>query len=125
MTTIFSVVMLIDTDQTERGGHCWPPLSRETCGALTFDRVDRTGINTSAAIGAGVSINNVHVALFADCINRAAVYTSGAINTLVSNCVSHDITSFFYYLSSLNLIFAKSYPSSSTLSTANKRYEKS
>jgi hypothetical protein len=69
----------------------------KTCDALTLDRCDRTGINTSAAIGAGVSINHMLVARFGDCINRAAIYTSGAIDTLVSNCVSHKYHLLLYF----------------------------
>jgi hypothetical protein len=33
----------------------------------------------------------VHVTLLTDGVNRAGVCTSGAIDTLVINCVSHEI----------------------------------
>jgi hypothetical protein len=50
-------------------------------------------ISTSTAADADVSIDDVHLVTLGDCLNRALIGTSAALDTSISNLESHDFSS--------------------------------
>jgi len=60
---------------------------------LGVNGVDRACVNTCAAVDAGIGINDTFSALFADGVDRTGVLTGSTVGAIISNCMSHNITS--------------------------------
>jgi hypothetical protein len=59
-----------------------------------MDGIHGTGIHASAAVDAGIGIDNALATLLADRIHRTGIFTSSAICAIVGNSMSHGFTSF-------------------------------
>jgi hypothetical protein len=59
-----------------------------------MDSVHGTGIHASAAVDAGVGVDDALAALLADGVDRTGILTCCAICAIVSNSMSHGFSSF-------------------------------
>ncbi len=64
--------------------------------ALGMNSVDRTGINTGAAIDAGSGVDAPLVSSFADGVNWAGFVTCAAVDAFFGNLVCHGVTPFLF-----------------------------
>jgi hypothetical protein len=62
-----------------------------TC--LSVDGADGAGVNTCAAIDAGVSVDGTLAALLADGVHGAGVITCATVGAIVGNSMRHGSTS--------------------------------
>ena len=61
---------------------------------LGMDSVDGTGIHASAAVDAGVGVDNALGALLADSVDGAGVLACCTVGAIVGNGVGHGLSSF-------------------------------
>jgi hypothetical protein len=59
-----------------------------------MDGIHGTGIHASAAVDAGIGIDDALVALLADGVDRTGILTCCAVGAIVGNGVSHGSSSF-------------------------------
>jgi hypothetical protein len=72
------------------------PAAQADCGigeSLFYDRFNRAIVDAGAAIYADISIDDVLFVALGDCLNGALISASAALNTSISNLVSHDFSS--------------------------------
>jgi hypothetical protein len=65
-----------------------------------MDCVYGTGIHASAAVDAGIGVDDALVALLADGVDRTGILTCCAVGAIVGNSVSHGFSSFKNWSSS-------------------------
>jgi hypothetical protein len=59
-----------------------------------MDSIHGTGIHASAAVDAGIGVDNAFGALLADSVDRTGILTCCTVGAIVSNGMGHGFSSF-------------------------------
>lgn len=70
---------------------------------LGLDSLRRTSVSACAAIYAEIGVDNILGIAFRDCLRGTLVNASTALDTVVSDYVSHNFSSFFSFVFVLTL----------------------
>jgi hypothetical protein len=58
-----------------------------------MDGINGTGIHASAAVDAGICVDNAFATLLADRVHGTGILTCSAIGAIIGNSMSHGFTS--------------------------------